>query len=304
MNSQQISSSEELHALLATIDRLQERVSTLKRSQLLSLCASMGRALSHFRNSEFLGVSSAASPPISLQIVVSETCTVVGGAQYAGSAAVGSDVRDVSFCEKGVGDGAAILGVRSVSSQVSTTSPLPGASRARAPVRQAPPVRTVVRYIRDSPTTRPYMGSEQRVQAEFETSEEEDESEYPVGYFDDSADSCEEVEVEHDGHLAAPHFSNDLLEQEFELGTGSQQDSYGGVLEPPLVGEFLPQNEFNVGTVSFRDEPAMNDEYEYTPEEWAAWDAAQADGTGVGGAYCEDEYGESYEECDDYYYPD
>ncbi|KAK3233756.1 hypothetical protein CYMTET_55972 [Cymbomonas tetramitiformis] len=148
------------------------------------------------------------------------------------------------------------------------------------------------------------MGSGDRHFEEHDSSED-DESENPPGYYDDS-DSCEEVEVEHDGHLAAPHFSHDLLEQEFELGTGSQPDSYGGVLEPPLGEEFLPQSEFNVGTVSFRDEPAMSDENEYTAEESAAWEAGayDSDGTGGAGFYDEESYdGEDvgFDSGDDYY---
>ncbi|KAK3279016.1 hypothetical protein CYMTET_13077 [Cymbomonas tetramitiformis] len=155
------------------------------------------------------------------------------------------------------------------------------------------------------------MGSEQREQVEFETSEEEDESEYPVGYFDDSADSCEEVEVEHDGHLAAPLFSDNLLEQEFELGTGSQPDSYGGVLDPPLGEEFLPQIDFNVGTNSFVEryvdaeenvEFSETAEAEYTAEEWAAWDAGAHDSYVSGGAQFDDE--SSYYEEESGYYSD
>ncbi|KAK3266857.1 hypothetical protein CYMTET_24544 [Cymbomonas tetramitiformis] len=154
------------------------------------------------------------------------------------------------------------------------------------------------------------MGSEQREQVEFETSEEEDESEYPVGYFDDSADSCEEVEVEHDGHLAARLFSDNLLEQEFELGTGSQPDSYGGVLDPPLGEEFLPQIDFNVGTNSFVEryvDAEENVEFsetaeEYTAEEWAAWDDGAHDSYVSGGAQFDDE--SSYYEEESGYYSD
>ncbi|KAK3237590.1 hypothetical protein CYMTET_52348 [Cymbomonas tetramitiformis] len=125
---------------------------------------------------------------------------------------------------------------------------------------------------------------------EYFPSEDEDESEYPLGYFDDSSGSCEEEE-EQDGHLAAPHFSSDRLEQDETLDTGFQGDSYGGVLEPPLGEEFLPQSEFNVGTVSFRDAPALSDgNDEYTAEEWAAWEAGAYDSVGAGGAEFYDEY--------------
>ncbi|KAK3287624.1 hypothetical protein CYMTET_4868 [Cymbomonas tetramitiformis] len=102
-------------------------------------------------------------------------------------------------------------------------------------------------------------------------------------------------------------FSSDRLEQEFVLGTGSQPDSYGGVLEPPLGEEFLPQSEFDVSTVSFKDELALSDdEIEYTAEEWAAWEAGahDSDETGGAGFYDEDTYyGEDagYDSGDGYY---
>ncbi|KAK3249506.1 hypothetical protein CYMTET_41059 [Cymbomonas tetramitiformis] len=198
----------------------------------------MQLALSHFRHSENSEVSSAASPPISLQIVVSDTCTVVGGAQDAGSAAVDSD----------------------------------------------------------------------RQFDDFDSSVEDDESEYPVGYFDDSEDSlvAEERDV---GHLAPPLFSDSGLEQE-ELGTGSQLLPYGGVLDPSLEDDFLPQNDFDDVPNSFveplaeaEDEVAEFSETitaEYAAEEWAAWDAEAHDSYDSGGADFYDG-GYSYEESyDDY----
>ncbi|KAK3277301.1 hypothetical protein CYMTET_14674 [Cymbomonas tetramitiformis] len=140
---------------------------------------------------------------------------------------------------------------------------------------------------------------------EYLPSEDEDESEYPLGYFDDSSGSCEEEE-EQDGHLAAPHFLSDRLEQDYSLDTCFQGGSYGGVLEPPLGEEFLPQSEFHVGTVSFIDEPAMSDEDVYTAEEWAAWEAGAHDSDEIGGAgfYDEDTYYEGdagYDSSDSYY---
>ncbi|KAK3287355.1 hypothetical protein CYMTET_5126 [Cymbomonas tetramitiformis] len=122
-------------------------------------------------------------------------------------------------------------------------------------------------------------------------SSEEDESEYPPGYYDDS-DSCEEVEEEQDGHLAAPHFSSDRLEQDETLDTGFQGNSYGGVLEPPVGNEFLPQNDFSVGTVSYvRNAIPENENYvEYTAEEWAAWEAEAHASFDTGGAGFYDEY--------------
>ncbi|KAK3240894.1 hypothetical protein CYMTET_49298 [Cymbomonas tetramitiformis] len=112
-----------------------------------------------------------------------------------------------------------------------------------------------------------------------------------LGYFHDSSSSCEEEE-EQDGHLAAPHFSSDRLERDYSLDTGFQGESYGGVLEPPLGEEFLPQHEFNVDAVSFEDEPTADDEIEYTAEEWAAWEAGAHDSDETGGAAFYDE--ESY----------
>ncbi|KAK3273270.1 hypothetical protein CYMTET_18476 [Cymbomonas tetramitiformis] len=148
------------------------------------------------------------------------------------------------------------------------------------------------------PVVPAYMGSGPDCSyEEYLLSEDEDESEYPLGYFDDSSGSCEEEE-EQDGHLAAPHFSSDRLERDFELDTGFQQDSYGGGFEAPLGEEFLPQNGFSVGRVSFENEPAVeyeNDEDIYTAKEWAAWEAGAHDSDEIGGAgfYDEDTY---YEE--------
>ncbi|KAK3278718.1 hypothetical protein CYMTET_13366 [Cymbomonas tetramitiformis] len=111
---------------------------------------------------------------------------------------------------------------------------------------------------------------------EYLLSEDEDESEYPLGYFDDSSDSCEE-EGEQDGHLAAPHFSSERLERDSELDT-----------------------------VSFENESAMSDENEYTAEEWAAWEAGAHDSEEIGGAgfYDEETYFEEdagFDSSDDYY---
>ncbi|KAK3235109.1 hypothetical protein CYMTET_54676 [Cymbomonas tetramitiformis] len=148
------------------------------------------------------------------------------------------------------------------------------------------------------------MGSGRRDYEVYLSSEEEDESEHPLGYFDDSDGSCEEEE-EHHGHLAAPHFSSDRLERDSELDTGFQRDSYGGSFEAPLGEEFLPQSEFHVGTVSFEDEPIVDDEDVYTAEEWAAWEAGAHDSDGTGGAGFYDEesyYGEhaGFDSSDDY----
>ncbi len=79
MASSQIMESGELVALLASIDSGFERLQTLKRSQLISLCSSLGKAVSHFRSPQISPQSLTADPPIILEIVVSES-TQVGGA--------------------------------------------------------------------------------------------------------------------------------------------------------------------------------------------------------------------------------
>ncbi|KAK3245508.1 hypothetical protein CYMTET_44926 [Cymbomonas tetramitiformis] len=147
---------------------------------------------------------------------------------------------------------------------------------------------------------------------EFDSDEEEDESEYPDGYFDDSEDSLEEEDMDY-GHLAPPLFSDSRLEQGSSPDTGLQLESYGGVLQPSIEEDFLPQREFSVGTVSFREpdtEEFENDNFpeaafaegeehngDYAPEEWAAWDAGAYESHEYGGASGEfaehfDEYGD------------
>ncbi|KAK3258438.1 hypothetical protein CYMTET_32524 [Cymbomonas tetramitiformis] len=148
------------------------------------------------------------------------------------------------------------------------------------------------------------MGSEDQHFGEQESSED-DESENPPGYYNDS-DSCEEVEAEYHGHLAFPSFSPSQLEQDATLDTGFQGDSYGGVLEPPLGEDFPPQHEFSVGTVSFVDEPNSENENlseteeRCTAEEWAAWESGANDSGDTGGADFYDE-GSYYGEEDAYY---
>ncbi|KAK3279488.1 hypothetical protein CYMTET_12633 [Cymbomonas tetramitiformis] len=181
---------------------------------------------------------------------------------------------------------------------------------------------------------------------EFDSDEEEDESEYPVGYFDDSEDSLEEEDRDR-GHLAPPLFSDSRLEQGSSLDIGLQLESYGGVLQPSIEEDFLPQREFSVGTASFREpdtEEFENDTFpeaafaeegcwnwhcdmfvlsrsprchcvvsskgeehngDYTPEEWAAWDAWAYESHeygGVSGEFAEhfDEYGDDEYYSDDY----
>ena len=194
MDYPQISSSDELTALLASIDGKLANLDSLNRSRTVALVSSMSRALSHFRSSGFLADSPAVSPPIVLQIVVSDSGTLIGGAQGAElETAVDSRIPDVSFCEKGVGDSVVLLSSRSVSCQVTTTRPSPSTPRASSAHAQAPPVRREVHCIHAPPTVSPpYMGSGAvRTFEEFDSGEEEDESEYPVGYFDDSEDDLD-----------------------------------------------------------------------------------------------------------------
>ena len=240
MSSTQILESGELIALLASIDSGLERLQTLKRSQLISLCSSLGKAVSHFRSPQISPQFLAADPPIILEIVVSES-TQVGG--------VVSDNFDgsvVSCCEKGVGDSPVFLAQKSVSTQITSTRPSPSIPRARSARAQAPPVRREVHYIHAPPMPRPRPSME-------------DESEYPPGYYDDS-DNLEEEERDYYGHLAPPLFSGSGLEQDETLDTGFQGDSYGGVFEPPLGEEFSPQNDFSVGVVSIAEPQEESDD--------------------------------------------
>ncbi|KAK3254814.1 hypothetical protein CYMTET_35985 [Cymbomonas tetramitiformis] len=142
------------------------------------------------------------------------------------------------------------------------------------------------------------MGSGDQHFEERESSDE-DESQYPLGYYDDS-DSCEEGEVERHGHLAAPYFPLEQLERDETLDTGLQGDSYGGVLEPPVGDEFLPHPELSVGTVSYVQNAIPENEIlshyeEYTTTEWAAWEAEDhaSHDTGGDGFYDEYEYFET-----------
>ncbi|KAK3281503.1 hypothetical protein CYMTET_10711 [Cymbomonas tetramitiformis] len=260
----------------------------------------MSEAIALFRSPQISRQSLTADPPIILEIIVSEG-TPVGGAisdDVAGSA--------ISFCETGVGDSPVILANKSVSTQITSTRPSPSIPRVSSAHAQAPPVRREVHYIHAPLMPGPPSADIEDQHFEQYDSSEEDESEYPPGYYDDS-DSCEEVEEEQDGHLAAPYFSSDRLEQDETLDTGFQGDSYGGVLEPHVGDEFLPQNDFSVGTVSYvRDAILENENLEhyegYTAEEWAAWDAGAHDSYVSGGAQFDDE--SSYYEEESGYYSD
>ncbi|KAK3240130.1 hypothetical protein CYMTET_50005 [Cymbomonas tetramitiformis] len=72
----------------------------------------------------------------------------------------------------------------------------------------------------------------------------EDESEYPLRYFDESEDDYDVENEDSSGHLALPHFSDSQLAQEGTLDTSFQSASYGGVLDSSLEEDILPQHEF------------------------------------------------------------
>ncbi|KAK3273273.1 hypothetical protein CYMTET_18479 [Cymbomonas tetramitiformis] len=180
-----------------------------------------------------------------------------------------------------------------------------------------------VHYIHAPPSAHSYLHSGQRQLEEYESSETEDDSEYPVGYFDDSEDDLEEEEGYY-GHLAcAPHFSTLRLEQGSGLDTGLQLESYGGVLEPSIEEGFLPQYISDVDDNSIVEplpEPTVEEfEHEYFPEaafaegeehddgytaeEWAAWDAGAYNSHEYGGA--SEGFAEHFDEyIDDEYYSD
>ncbi|KAK3267220.1 hypothetical protein CYMTET_24214 [Cymbomonas tetramitiformis] len=108
------------------------------------------------------------------------------------------------------------------------------------------------------------MGSGQR-EVEKDDCSEDDESESPLGYYDESEDDCVgEEEVE--GHLPIPHISAIQLEQGETLDRGCQGTSYDGVWEPSIEEEISPQNEFHVGTISFNEPNSGSEENENSLE--------------------------------------
>ncbi|KAK3284175.1 hypothetical protein CYMTET_8160 [Cymbomonas tetramitiformis] len=115
MTSSQILECGELAALLDSIDAGLARVSTLKRSQLISLCSSMSEAISHFRSAQISQQFMTADPPIVLRIVVAGDTTV--GVAMAADATTNVCAEPVPSFDKGVGDGPAILHAKSVSTQ-------------------------------------------------------------------------------------------------------------------------------------------------------------------------------------------
>ncbi|KAK3257039.1 hypothetical protein CYMTET_33862 [Cymbomonas tetramitiformis] len=155
-----------------------------------------------------------------------------------------------------------ILSTRSVYSQVSTTRPVHFSSDARRLVPQAPPVRTEYHYYQtavDSPPT--FLASDQREETDFGSSDSEDESEYPVGYYDDSSDDADEECEDVDSHV--PFGS----EQELPVDAGFYGEPYGGVLEPPLGDDFLPQTDLSITNYSIvHDSGELHSEAELDDE--------------------------------------
>ncbi|KAK3235791.1 hypothetical protein CYMTET_54055 [Cymbomonas tetramitiformis] len=152
---------------------------------------------------------------------------------------------EVCFCEKGVGNGPVDLDTRSVSSQITTTRPATGRSSSRRLTQQAPPARIERHYFHSVDSGSPIVESEQDIHAVFDSSESEDESGYPLGYYDESGGDWEQT----GGQLAYPTFSPSQLEQQPALDTGFQGDYYGGVLEVSET-EFSPQQNISTGSAS------------------------------------------------------
>ncbi|KAK3242159.1 hypothetical protein CYMTET_48131 [Cymbomonas tetramitiformis] len=96
------------------------------------------------------------------------------------------------------------------------------------------------------PTDSPLcLRTQQDIHAVFDSSESEDESGYPLGYYDESGGDWEQT----GGQLAYPTFSPSQLEQQPALDTGFQGDYYGGVLEVSET-EFSPQQNISTGSAS------------------------------------------------------
>ncbi|KAK3285187.1 hypothetical protein CYMTET_7200 [Cymbomonas tetramitiformis] len=251
---------EELLALLFSCDERLGKVEFLKRAQLISLCHAQARALAHFRNaSRILPQPPASFEPIILSLVVS------GDAAVGGAASDPSLIPAVTFCEKGAGNGSAILDTRTVSSQITTTRPATGSSSTRRLTRQAPPVRVERHFFHSVDSASGSIGTSEQpdIHAVFESGESEDESEYPPGYYDESDDDCEEF----DGHLASPQFCPSQLAQAPALGTGSQGESHGGVLDV-AAADFFPQTFISTGHASLSSEhvdPVNDDNDEFYP---------------------------------------
>ncbi|KAK3269368.1 hypothetical protein CYMTET_22187 [Cymbomonas tetramitiformis] len=277
----------ELHARLLSCDEKLGKVSFSKRAQLISLCQAQAKALAHFRSApQILPRPETVLEPIILEIVVSE------GAGVGGVPSGNFDGSEVSFCEMGIGNGLAVLDTRSISSQVTTTLPSPRASRASSVRAQAPPVRHEVHYLHHhhGPTV---YSSVDPGHENFGASEGEDESEYPLGYYDESDDDYGEF----DGHLASPQFCPSQLAQAPTLGTGSQGESHGGVLDVAAT-DFFPPAFISTGNASLSLEhvdPVNDDNIEFYP--YSSDDHEEHDS---GGAYEDDADPSGYDSGDHY----
>lgn len=258
MSISAILSEEELLALLVSSDEKLEKVDHLKRVQLISLCQAQARALAHFRSApQNLPQSPAVCDPVILSIIIVSEDTTVGGA--------GSDhlvSSETCYCEQGVGTEHVILDTRSVSSQITTTRPATGRSSSRRLAQQAPPARIERHYYHSVDSSVHVVDSQQDIHAVSDSSEREDESEYPPGYYDESDDNCE---TKFAGPISFPHFSSSQLEQQHALDTGFQDGCYGGVLEASEAEFFPQQNVYTGQSSSFvNDTGPVDDDCDYT----------------------------------------
>ena len=155
------------------------------------------------------------------------------------------------FLSVGVGDALALLSTRSVSSQITTTRPAAGSSSARRLTRQAPPVRVERHFYHtvNSVSCTLDNSGRQDITAVYESGDSEDESEYPLGYFDESEDDCGES----GGHMASPEFPPSQLTQTPTLGAGSQGESHGGVFDVAAT-DFFPPAFISTGNASLSSE--------------------------------------------------
>ncbi|KAK3282845.1 hypothetical protein CYMTET_9440 [Cymbomonas tetramitiformis] len=145
MTLAQILPDDKLRALMFSSDERIDKADSLKRVQLISLCRAQASIIAHYRSA--LGVSTqpvASQDPIVLNILVSE------GAEVGGDASDLQSISDVSYCEAGVGDEPMFLPTRSVSSQITTTRPMIGATSSGSSERQAPPVRIERHYYHEA----------------------------------------------------------------------------------------------------------------------------------------------------------
>ncbi|KAK3283155.1 hypothetical protein CYMTET_9139 [Cymbomonas tetramitiformis] len=106
-------------------------------------------------------------------------------------------------------------------------------------VPQAPPVRTEHHYYSAVDPPPAFLASGQREETHFSSGDSEDESEYPVGYYDESSDD------EDEGYgVQYSDVRPCVSEQEPPVDTGFYGEPYGGVLEPHLGMTFYRKQTF------------------------------------------------------------